>query len=163
MQGRFDLPEPEGTCYLATDEISALLEALGPDLERGAVSSGFLASRRLRKVRLSGHRILSDLTARGAVRFGITTEIGTIVPYACPQAWAARLREAGFSGIVSWARHDPERRETIALFGAHGERKSWRRGREQTISTSLVERLHRECGIEVIDVPTSDQLRVLGD
>lgn len=163
MRGRFDLPEPEGTCYLATDEISALLEVLGPDLERGAVSSGFLKSRRLREVRLAREHTLSDLTAREAVRFGITAEIGTIVPYACPQAWAARLRATGSPGLVSWARHDPARRETMALFGPHGERKSWRKGREQTISLRLIERLHRECGIEVIDVPTSTELSIISD
>ncbi len=163
MQGRFDLPEPEGTCYLATDEISALLEVLGPDLERGAISSDFLKNRRLRKVRLASEQILADLTAREAVRFGITAEIGTIVPYAYPQAWAARLRAVGSPGLVSWARHDPVRRETVALFGAHGERKSWRRGREQAISIRLIERLHRECGIEVIDVPRSDELSIIGD
>jgi len=163
MLGRFDLPEPEGTCYLATDEISALLEALGPDLESGAVSSTFLKGRHLRKVRLAGGMVLSDLTAREAVRFGITAEIGTIVPYQYPQAWAARLRAAGSPGLVSWARYDPSRRETVALFGPHGERKSWRKGREQSISTRLIERLCKECGIEVIDVPRSDEISIIGD
>jgi RES domain len=163
MQGRFDLPTPEGTCYLATDEIAALLEVLGPDLESGAVSAGFLADRRLRKLRLPVDPALSDLTAREAVHFGITAEIGTIVPYACPQAWAAKLRAAGSPGLVSWARHDPSRREMVALFGAHGERKGWRKGREQAISGPLVERLERECGIEVIDLPRSDELVFLGD
>src|SRR3989304_2867114 len=37
-QGRFDLPFPEGTCYAALDEIAALLEGIGPDIEGGGVS-----------------------------------------------------------------------------------------------------------------------------
>lgn len=163
MQGRFDLPEPEGTCYLATDEITALLEVLGPDLESGAVSSDLLKNRRLRKLYLAREQSLSDLTSREAVRFGITSEIGTIVPYGCPQAWAAKLRAEGSPGVVYWARYDPARNETVALFGLHGERRAWKKGREQAISNKLIERLHMECGIEVIDVPSADQLQIIGD
>ncbi|HSN85515.1 MAG TPA: hypothetical protein VL025_02105 [Thermoanaerobaculia bacterium] len=53
--------------------------------------------------------------------------------------------------------------EAVALFGPHGERKKGRKGREQTISTQLIERLHQECGIEVIDVPRSEELTIIGD
>jgi hypothetical protein len=163
MKGRFDLPEPDGTCYLATDELSALLEVVGPDLEGGAVSSRLLQERSLRRLRLPGEQHLSDLTSREAIHFGITAEIGTITPYGCPQAWAARLRAAGSLGLLYWARHDPARKEAVALFGPHGERKRWRKGREQAISAALLERLRGECSIEVIDVPRSDELVVLGD
>ena len=48
--GRFDLPGPDGTCYLAGDPLSALLELIGPDLESGAVSADFLHERRLREL-----------------------------------------------------------------------------------------------------------------
>jgi len=163
MQGRFDLAEPEGTCYLATDEISALLEVVGPDLERGSISSDLLKARSLRKLRLPGELDLADLTSREAVRFGITAEIGTIVPYGCPQAWAAGLRAAGSPGVACWPRHDPARKIAVALFGPHGERTRWRKGRDTAISREMIERLHEECGIEVIDVPRSDELIFLGD
>ena len=163
MKGRFDLPEPDGTCYLAVDEISALLEVIGPDLERGAISSRFLSDRSLRKLRVPEEQRLSDLTSRQAVRFGVTTEIGTIVPYACPQAWAAKLRSTGSQGVVYWARHDPSRGEAVALFAPHGEQKKWKRGRERAISRRLLDRLRRECGVEVIDVPSSGELTILGD
>jgi hypothetical protein len=163
MKGRFDLPEPDGTCYLAMDEVSALLEVLGPDLERGAISSPFLSGRSLRKLRVSAEQRLSDLTSRQAVRFGITTEIGTVVPYGCPQAWAVKLRAMGSQGVVYWARHDPAHGEAGALFAPHGEQKRWKRGRERPISRRLLDRLHRECGIEVIDVPRSGELTILGD
>jgi hypothetical protein len=163
MMGRFDLPEPDGTCYLAMDEVTALLEVLGTDLERGAVSSEFLNQRRLRKLHLSREQSLSDLTSREATRFGITSEIGSIVPYECPQAWAAALRAAGSQGVVYWSRFDPARGASIALFGPHGERKPWKKGREQVISTGLIERLQRECGIEMIDIPRSDEISIIGD
>jgi hypothetical protein len=163
MQGRFDLAEPEGTCYLATDEISALLEVIGPDLERGAISAELLRARSLRKLHLPEELGLADLTSREAVRFGITAEIGTIVPYGCPQAWAAVLRATGSPGVAYWPRHDPSRTVAVALFGPHGERKRWRKGREAAISPEMITRLHEECGIEVIEMPRSDELIFLGD
>src|SRR3954470_13331549 len=90
MLSRFDLPEPEGTCYLASDEISALLEVVGTERMGGVVPAEFLKARRLRELQVPREIVLSDLTSRRAIRFGITVEIGTIVPYDCPQAWAAR-------------------------------------------------------------------------
>lgn len=163
MKGRFDLTEPDGTCYLAMNEISALLEVIGPDLERGAISARFLSDRSLRKLRVPEEQELSNLTSRQAVRFGVTTEISTVVPYGCPQAWAAKLRAVGSEGVVYWARHDPAHGEAVALFAPHGEQKNWKRGREIAISRRLLDRLRRECGVEVIDVPRSDELTILGD
>lgn len=97
------------------------------------------------------------------MRFGITSEIGSIVPYGCPQAWAAALWAAGSTGVIYGSRFDPARAESVALFGPHGERKQRRKGREQAISPRLIEHLQRECGIEVIDIPTADQLEIIGD
>lgn len=162
MKGRFDLPEPEGTCYLATDEISALLEVIGPNLERGSVSLDFLNARSLRKLELPEELDLSDLTSREAVRFGITGEIGTLVPYDLPQTWAAALRTLGSPGLAYWPRHDPARTVSVVLFGPQGERKRWRKGREIPVAQDLIRRLREECGIEVLDVPRSDELVLLG-
>ena len=163
MTGRFDLPEPDGTCYLAGDPLSALLELIGPEIESGAVSSELLRDRRLRELRVPEETELSDLTSRKASQFGITSEIGSLVPYDVPQSWAARLRALGSGGVVYWLRHDPSRSEGYALFGPHGERKRWRKGKELAISRDLVERLARECGIEVLPVPRASQLRIVGD
>lgn len=163
MRSRFDLAKPDGTCYLATDDISALLEVLGPELEQGAISSDFLKARSLRKIRLPAALDLADFTSREAVRFGITAEIGTLVPYECPQAWAAALNAAGSPGLTYWPRHDPDRKIALALFGPHGERKRWKKGREASISPELIERLNEECGIEVLDVPRADELILFGD
>ena len=163
MTGRFDLPEPDGTCYLAGDPLGALLELIGPEIESGAVSAELLRDRRLRELRVPEDVELSDLTSRKASRFGITSEIGSIVPYDIPQAWAARLRAEGSAGVVYWLRHDPSRSEGYALFGPHGERKRWRKGKELAITRDLIERLDHECGIEVLPVPRASQLRIVGD
>ncbi|HEV2844262.1 MAG TPA: RES family NAD+ phosphorylase, partial [Thermoanaerobaculia bacterium] len=163
MQGRFDLPEPHGTCYVAADELAALLEVIAADREGARVSSEFVAQRGIRELQVPNEVVVSDLTSRRASGFGITAEIGTTLPYDRPQAWAASLHEAGFLGIVYWLRHDPSRAEGIALFGLGGERKRWRRGRELPISAELIERLQAECGIEVVPIPSSKQLRILDE
>jgi hypothetical protein len=163
MLGRFDLPEPEGTCYLASDEISALLEVVGRDRISGVVPTELLCSKRIRVLRVPREMSLSDLTSRRSARFGITAEIGTIVPYDCPQAWAARLRESGSGGLVYLLRHDPVGSDGFALFGDHGEEQRWDWGQERPISEELIERFEKETGLEVIDIPRREHLRVLED
>jgi hypothetical protein len=161
MEGRFDLAVPHGTCYLATDPLAALLEFLGPDRSGGIVSAELLAERRVRELHLPEDIKVADVTSRGASGFGITAEIGTILPYDRPQAWARQLHEANFQGIVYWLRHDPSRSEGFALFGPHGERKAWKRGRERAVSEELIQRLRTECNVEVVSVPHSRELRVI--
>lgn len=163
MDGRFDLPEPHGTCYLAADPVASLLEVLIPERNGGAVSSEFIAELRIRELQIPEEVLAADVTSRRASGFGITAEIGTLVPYQRPQSWAANFFRAGFRGIVYWLRHDPARSEALALFGPHGERKTWKRGRERAISGELVRRLMTECGIEVVAPPRSDQLRIIDE
>jgi hypothetical protein len=143
------------------DPLSALLEILGPERRGGIVSSRLIEERRIRQLQSPAEVTVADTTSRQASGFGITAEIGTIVPYARPQAWAARLFQVGLQGILYWLRHDPSRSEGIALFGRHGERKTWKRGRERTVSRELIQRLRVECGIEVAPIPHSRQLRII--
>ena len=98
-----------------------------------------------------------------AIVAALLVTVGTIVPYDLPQAWAAKLRESRCDGLVYWLRHDPSRAEGWALFGPRGERKYWKRGRELPISGEIVRRLRRECGIEVVRIPTSGELTILED
>lgn len=161
-QGRFDLPSPEGTCYAALDEIAALLEVIGPDIEAGAVSESLLSRRRLRRLALPGSRRVADLTDRRARGFGVTAEISTVVPYDLPQQWSVALRCAGAEGVLYHLRHDPSfRRSGVGLFGKAGERRSWDRGREIRIGDELRERLARDCHIRILVIPRAAGLRVL--
>ncbi len=160
-KGRFDLPEPQGTCYLAGNELAALLEAMGPERLGGGISTRFFHHRRIRRLRLPSARSLADLTSRHGAGFGITLEIHTVVPYDRTRTWAASLRRAGAEGLLYSARHDPAGGETVAIFGQAGERKGWRRGRERKIAPELIIRLRDECGIEAIEVPRLDELRII--
>lgn len=116
--GRFDLFPPDGTCYLATDSYAAVREAtrLGP------VSTVWVHARELRVVAPPDpHARLAATTRRAAGRYGVTTELVTVVPYDLPHRWAATFHNHGFDGIRHQLRHDQRARPSgVALFGAPG-------------------------------------------
>jgi hypothetical protein len=159
--GASRLEPPEGTCYLARDEIAALLEKLG-GRTGGGVSEDYFSSLRLVKLRVPIAHNLADLTSRRASGFGVTSEVGTIVPYDRPRAWAASLRSSGFDGIAYRLRHDPSASEGLALFGPEGERSEWPPGDECSIGEHLLGRLQAESGLEVLARPRLSDLRIEG-
>ena len=162
LNGRFDLPEPQGTCYLSTQPLSALLEVLGPDRVEGTVSTEMLAKLRLYSLHPPGTMSLADFTAGQAAGFGITLEIHTCSPYALPQAWARALNAAQADGLLYFARHDPSLNLSVALFGESGERKSWDPGSAHGIEeTDVLERLWRDYGIRATPRPRLDQIQVI--
>lgn len=120
--GRFDLPFPDGTCYLAQDPLGALLE-----VARGLtiLSDRFLDSRRLLIARPTRELRLADLNAAGAYAFGVTGELSGTADYAGPQAWAAALRTHGFDGVRYRIRHDP--RGDLVGVGWFGRAGRWGR------------------------------------
>ncbi len=162
MTGRFDLPQPEGTCYLATDELTALLEVLGPERSAGRISSEELSRRRLHRLRLPVEHSLADLTSRLAAGFGVTLEIHSYPQYRLTQSWARRLREAGADGLLYLARHDPAAGKSVALFGPAGERAEWAQGSPQRVDVpQLVARLWSECRIRVSDRPRAAEIEIM--
>jgi hypothetical protein len=164
MGGRFDLAEPEGTCYVAADPLAALIEIVGPESSSGLVAADFLRQRRLLRLHVPRRIALADATSRQAGGFGVTLELCTVTPYDCPQAWAAKLRAAGSAGIVYWLRHDNSRAEGFALFGPHGEADwPWDEDQPQSISPEMIGRLRQEFGIDVEEMPRLDQLRIIAD
>ncbi len=162
LTGRFDLPEPDGTCYLATDQLSAVLEVFGPHRSGGLIAAEELARRRLHRLRVPWPCSLADLTSRQAAGFGLTLEVHSLPRYDLTQAWARSLRDGGAAGLLYLARHDPAAGECVALFGPSGEKADWDRGQEMSPGEPwLIEQLWRQCRIRVVDRPRTDQLPVL--
>lgn len=162
MTGRFDLREPEGTCYVAREPLAALLEVLGPDRLDGTVTTELLAGKRLHELRLPERRVCGDLTSRQAAGFGMTLEIHTCTSYRLTQSWASALADAGCRGLVYLARHDPSSSRSVALFGAGGEPAEWPTGRAHPLSDSeLLRRLGSECNLQVAPRPRLSQIEVL--
>jgi RES domain len=155
-QGRFDLPKPRGTCYLADDEVGALLEVLGPVV---VVSSTWARRLSLWHLGLPYQCSAADTTVRAARGFGVTAELASLTPYDLSQRWAAAFAAAGHQGVRYRIRHDPGGSRALALFGAAGERR-WPRGRRQDIGPSLLTRLAAEAGLRVAPLP---EARALGE
>ena len=152
--GRFDLAPPQGTCYLATDAYAAIREAtrLGP------VSTTWVQARELREVAPPdpGAR-LAATTRQASGRYGVTTELATVVPYDLPRRWAAAFRAHGFDGIRHQLRHDQRARPSgVALFGSTGS-VLHDRGQRTTLTIRAVE----ATAVAVLPPPHSAGLTVL--
>ena len=64
---------------------------------------------------------LAATTRQAAGRYGLTTELATVIPYDLPRRWAAAFRAERFDGIRHRFRHDHRARPSgIALFGPAG-------------------------------------------
>ncbi|HUP23900.1 MAG TPA: RES domain-containing protein [Thermoanaerobaculia bacterium] len=152
--GRFDLAPPEGTCYLATDAYAAVREAsrLGP------VTPGWVLARELRTVSPPDPTArLAATTRQAAGRFGLTTELATILPYDLPRRWAVAFRRRGFAGIRHELRHDQRARPSgIALFGSAGA-PAWSDGKRQRLGVAMVESF----GVAVLPLPLSTVLTIV--
>ena len=153
--GRFDLVPPRGTCYLADDELGAVLEVLGPV---AVVSAAWAKRFSIWQLGLPDQCSAADTTVRAARGFGVTAELATMTPYDLPQLWAAAFAAAGYQGVRYRVRHDPGGSRALALFGAAGERKRWRRGRCRDVDDDLLDRLADATGLRVAAVPDAADL-----
>jgi hypothetical protein len=145
---RFDLAEPDGSCYVALDPAVAFIEVffgfrIIPVEELvDMVVSTMEAPSALR---------LADCTSPRAVACGVTSELNTTVDDALTQRWAAALRTAGFDGMRYWARHDPGRGPAVALFGPAGQSETHPEAATQPLDPALQADVTRRSGIVFLD------------
>ena len=134
--GRFDLPAPDGTCYLASTEEAAARERVGTQLRRTGGRESVTAAALFTSdgpVTVTATEVsvvrAANLPVKPAQRWvNRSLSVGTGI-YAVAQAWAAAFRAAGFDGIV----HEPRftggtRVRSLAVFGRAG-----RPGRAPTV------------------------------
>jgi hypothetical protein len=159
LNGRFDLPPPNGTCYLASDDLGAMLETIGPDLLPGGLApESLLQGRLLRALRLPHRHRVANCLAQRASKW-VTAEISTLTPYDVPQAWAKAFYRTGFKGVRYAPRHSTSRRTySVAAFGPAGERREWPSGRTLPLGAIQLRRLRERCGITVFTTPFADEL-----
>ncbi len=152
-RGRFDLTGPEGTCYLATDAYAAIREAtrLGP------VSTAWVRARELRHVAPPDPQArLAATTRTSAGRYGVTTELATVVPYDLARRWAAAFRAHGFDGIRHELRHDQRARPSgVALFATAGA-ADLDDGERIALTPARVRAAH----VSVLEIPNAASLTI---
>lgn len=121
MQGRFGLPEPEGTCYLALTPAAAVREVLGARLSQSRrIPQSLVAGRIISRLPLPASSKTAQVSHDDAFLVGITGELTTMPSYKIPQAWAAAFGQAGFQGITYRPRFSPGNSLALALFGPTG-------------------------------------------
>lgn len=123
--GRFDLYDPRGTCYLADSALTAVRERLGVVLggsptAPASLLDGVVVSR----LHLPERCACADLQSRRAVRYAVTRELETMVPYDVPQAWAHAFDAAGFGAVAYGPRFSTGTATSYAVFGPAGS-ASW--------------------------------------
>jgi hypothetical protein len=117
--GRYDLPLPDGACYLATTALGAWLETFRGV---GVVAVSDVQARRMLVTSPPRPLRAANLVAAAARRFGVTAEISTTNDYGLTRRWAAALRRAGFGALWGQARHDPTlRHRTLTLLDRAGD------------------------------------------
>lgn len=157
LRGRFDLPPPDGTCYLALDELSAFRERLGERLSGlGLLSAAAADSVVVSRLRVPGELQLADTCHPSAMSFGLTREIATVTPHALPQRWAAGFHAAGMRGVRYQSRFSTSvKANAVALFGTDGA-SDWPTG-ESRGGRAVAE----DAGIRVLPRPRSRSLRLM--
>jgi hypothetical protein len=157
LHGRFDLPPPDGTCYLALDEVSAFRERLGERLSAlGLLSASEADSIMVSRLRVPRELRLADTCHPSAVSFGLTREIATVTPYALPRQWAAAFHTAGMRGVRYESRFSTAARaNAVAVFGTDGASDC--PAGESRSGRAVAE----DAGIRVLPRPRSRSLRVI--
>jgi hypothetical protein len=146
--GRFDLPPPRGTCYLAESPLGAFVEVFR---EIALVSQAVVDARRVSTLRVPAAVRLADCTRARARAFGLTAAVHATEEYGATRRWAAAFAAAGFAGVRYLVRHDPSQRSVgVALFGAAGEAGMGPVEATNPIGQALCDAAARRFGIRVL-------------
>lgn len=155
--GRFDLPAPNGTCYLADSLAGAVVEKL----LRAPVK--VVVDERLDElfhtvVTVRRTPPVADLTARKATGYGLNAEIHSTLDYARTRRWAIAFHRTGFRGLRHRLRGDvTQRLAGWALFGSAGLRHRAPNGMSTAVrplDRSEVEQVLERLGVELRPIPS---------
>lgn len=158
--GRFNLDAPHGTCYLATDEETALRERLGPDMSRrGLVSPGWADETVVSKLQVQRGGRLADTTHADCPRHGLTREIATYTGnrYTLTRLWATKFHGLGLRGVRYESRFTTAAKpNAYALFDSSGA-KPWPGDPAPESGRDACKR----AGLRIDDPPTSAAVRIV--
>lgn len=158
LSGRFDLVDPHGTCYLGTDTATALRERFGHELvNQGTIPFTTAAQTEVSALQVPASRLLADSCHANAAQFGLTRELGTCPDYDRPQSWAAAFHQDGHRGVRYQTRFTTgPKPNAVALFDDAGL-QDWPVDPKPISGVDAC----TEVGIEVADLPTRTQLRII--
>ena len=153
--GRFDLPAPNGTCYLAESLDGALVEKLLRNNAKVVVAER-LGELFHATVTVRAMPRCADLAAPAAAGFGINGEIHTTLNYRKPRQWAKALRRTGWKALRYLLRGDPAAASGRALFGKselHRRAPAGLAAKVMSLDRAHAEELLAARGVEVRPIP----------
>lgn len=149
--GRFDLPAPDGTCYLASTPEAAAMELVGPShTANGWVPADLLEGRVVSLLRLPSSVRAADCADERAREWRITNELTSTSAYAVTQAWARVFRRDGFGGVLAALRFSPGDARGLAVFGEAGAPSPAWSGDESPVA---VAEIVGGLGVRVVEPP----------
>jgi hypothetical protein len=125
--GRFDLPRPQGTCYMATNMAAAVRERLGRVLRLASLLPATLMDgMEVVTLNLQSDARLADTGDEHAADWGAIRELGSVTgDYSRTVKWAVAFSDADFDGVLYEPRFSSLAEATaVGLFGEAGA-KSW--------------------------------------
>jgi RES domain len=119
---RFNIPTPDGTCYLATDILTAILERLGEHLADGPIPREDVDKMQVAELELQATVIAALTGHKKAALYGCHREICTTDDYSLTQEWARAFRRLPVDAISYESRLTSESTmNALALFGPEGD------------------------------------------
>lgn len=151
-QGRFDLSEHRGTCYLAESVGAAVRERVGEQFATGRA----IAPEDARKMVVSELEVrvlrVADLESPGVAAYPITSELTSMENYGVPRAWARAFDNGGFGGVHYRGRFSYMVGDSWALFGPSGA------DHERPVDPNPIDGFDAcaDAGVPVLPEPPSD-------
>jgi hypothetical protein len=154
--GRFDLPAPDGTCYVADQPAAALRERLGPRVVRsGTVRRCELERTLVSQLALPAPAYVANAAHADAYTHGCTTEISTVEDSGLTKRWAIAFRRDGWMG-VRYAARLATGAVSVALFAAAGP-PGWPEDADPLPGTSS----ELDLGLAIVGTPAPASLTFL--
>lgn len=150
MSGRFDLPDPYGTCYLAASETAAFVEVFQRWIaQRIPIPRSEIDARHHSRLFVPQRFSLADCTHPRALEFGATGELHATPDRGLSQAWATAFHAVGFGGLRYFMSTTPAMDLIgVALFQASGV-APWPVASRGPISDGLLREIEQSFGVLV--------------
>ena len=156
--GRFDLPRPRGTCYLAESLDGALVQKL-LRTETKIVVAERLEELFHATVAVGAARATADLTSPAATGFGLNAEVHATLDYRAPRRWADALWRRGWRALRYLLRGNVAGRQAgRALFGSaglHARAPTGMSTKVRPLDRTRAEQLLADRGVTVRPIPSS--------
>lgn len=160
-EGRFNIPSPDGTCYLANDPVVALKERLAAAISGGYIDMDAYVEQTEAGVEVSLVEMpetkMADMCHPKADKVdGITREISTYTEKGYPKtrAWAEHFHAEGFDGVTYAPRHSTGSDDrSYALFGQNTQT-----GRPAPHKTMTFDEVLAEGEITIKAIPSAASL-----